>query len=57
MADAETRQSWVKFLGEFKDGFYPLIAEHGLTFGEALLLWKLNEIYNVVCDLRDRGDE
>jgi len=40
----ETEEGWRQFLAEFKENVLPIFSQHGMTMGEALVVWKLNEI-------------
>lgn len=48
---AESVQGWHEHLEDFKKHAWPIIGEHGLTFGEALLLWELNKITNATREI------
>ncbi len=53
----EVRSSWHAYLEEFNRDFYPIVAEHGFTRAEALVLWKLNEILNTLREILDEVTE
>lgn len=40
-----------EFMAEFVENVYPAYKKYGLTIAEAISIWKLNSIYNVLCDL------
>lgn len=42
-----------EFLQEFKEHVYPVYASFGITLAEALIIWKLNTIYNSLNNSED----
>jgi hypothetical protein len=50
----ENVEGWHAHLEDFKRVAYPILAEHGLSIGEALILWELNKITNALRDINDR---
>lgn len=42
-----------EFLVEFIEHVYPAYSLYGMTVAEALTIWKLNIIYNQLCNLQD----
>jgi len=50
---AESVEGWHEHLEDFKKVAWPIMAEHGMTFGEALILWELNKITNAAREILD----
>ena len=48
--DEETKNSWREYLTVFETRMWPIFQSHGLTKGEALIVWKLNELKNLMDD-------
>lgn len=44
--DEEQERNWRQWLSEFKEKVYPVFQGYGLTLPEAMMLWKLQSIYN-----------
>lgn len=44
--DEDTIGNWKDFFLAFHRTMYPAAARYGMTFGEAILLFKLNQVYN-----------
>ncbi len=42
----EEERNWRQWLTEFKEKVYPVFQEYGTTLPEAMMLWKLQSIYN-----------
>lgn len=53
VASAESVKSWYDYIDGFKREVFPILQEHGLTFAEALLLWKMNECYNQLLSIEE----
>jgi hypothetical protein len=53
LLDAEGLRSWHGFVDDFRRDVYPLVAEHGVSLGEAIITFKLNELANILADIRD----
>lgn len=49
----ETRESWHDYIADFRQNIYPIVAEHGISLGEALMLIKLQSIANLLEDLKN----
>lgn len=47
------KSGWHVHVEAFRKDVYPMFAEHGLTFAEALMLWELNQISNGVRSVFD----
>ncbi|HRN54452.1 MAG TPA: hypothetical protein PK788_13230 [Gemmatimonadaceae bacterium] len=47
------RSSFNQELGEFREHIYPVFAEHGLSFPEALMVYQMNRLNNNVVTLQD----
>jgi hypothetical protein len=55
-ADALVR--WAEYCAQFRAEVYPIFAAAGLTFGEALLVFKMNEVRNELIEQNERlGDD
>ena len=57
--DQETKQHWRDYLTDFEKNVYPLFRVKGYSHQDALLVWGLNRIFNILDDINDRlpGDE
>lgn len=49
----ETRESWHDYIEDFRLNIYPIVAEHGVSLGEALMLMKLQSIQNLLEDIKE----
>lgn len=47
------KAGWHDHIEAFKHDVFPLFAEHGLTFAEALILWELNTVNNGIRSIHD----
>jgi hypothetical protein len=45
--------SWDNFLDAFKEVLAPVAARYGLSFGEALIAYKLNQVCNGLSEISD----
>ncbi len=53
LLDTEGLRSWHAFVDDFRRDVYPIVAEHGISLGEAIITFKLNELANILADIRD----
>lgn len=44
---------WHAYVDNFMREAYPLLAEHGVTPGEALMLWELNMLNNTLVAVKE----
>lgn len=40
------KKGWHEHVEAFKRDVFPLFAEHGITFADAMILWELNSLNN-----------
>lgn len=52
----EAERSHRNFLQDFRENAYPFLAEHGLTFPEALTFWMLARIENQLDEIIHTDD-
>jgi hypothetical protein len=46
-------EAWRQYMHDFKRDIFPMYSEFGICMGEALIIWKLNEVRNEVLSLHD----
>lgn len=47
----ESVEMWEDYLSAFSKTFYPACAQYGMSFGESLIVYKLNQNYNQLITL------
>lgn len=55
--DEDTVGNWNDYFAAFHKTMYPIAAQYGMSFGESILLFKLNQVYNALCNKADQEDE
>ena len=54
MLDTEQDEiDWADWLAQFKEEVFPLFEYQGLSFAEAVLVWKMNELSQRIKGLRE----
>ena len=43
----------INYLSDFREKVWPIYNKEGMTFGEALIVWRLNCLNNTMRDVRD----
>lgn len=43
-----TEVNWIEYLSEFKEEIYPIFEKHGISFADAIIIWKLNTVRNSI---------
>lgn len=43
----------INYLSEFREKVWPIYQKEGMSFGDALIIWKLNTINNALYDLEE----
>lgn len=44
---------WASYLREFHDDVYPMFKPFGISMGDAMMIFKLNELRNDIVDLSE----
>lgn len=55
--DEETIGNWEDFFEAFSKTMYPIAAKYDITFGEALLAFKLNQVYNTLINDNEDSED
>jgi hypothetical protein len=50
---ADCVSNWEDFLDAFSQTMLPVAKRYGISFGEALVAFKLNQVYNELCGIKD----
>jgi len=53
----EQRTEWCEYLRGFHAEVYPLFAPHGISMGEALVIWQVSRVRNAIVELGTDPDE
>lgn len=49
----QQERTWAAYLKEFHESIYPLFERHNIPMGDALIIFKINEMRNEIIKLQD----
>lgn len=49
----DTNDGWAEFLEHFKTHHYPVFAKYNVTFSSALMIWKFNQLDNIMSRIEE----
>lgn len=56
LVDEDCAENWEDYFLAFSKNMFPVAQKYGMTFGEAILMFKLNQVYNAIINQHEEDE-